>query len=117
MYEVMHPAFCRLALSATNAIFGADPCEATAASSLPLLPRSHHAFFCSNGSHRQKPLPSDSDLERVLRQVRLGLLLDRGSASNGKNPGKGLDHLADWSGILSLGEQQRLAFARQGFHI
>jgi len=47
--------------------------------------------------------PSDADLEAVLGQVRLGDLLQREG---------GLDAEVDWSGVLSLGEQQRLAFAR-----
>ena len=83
--------------------------------------RGSHCFSagcaCSsrNGSHPPKPLPSDAALEEVLHKVRLGLLLKR-SSSGGANvrngDGKGLDTLADWGGILSLGEQQRLAFAR-----
>ena len=53
----------------------------------------------------------------MLKKVRLGLLLERGgergAQSNGaSSSGRALDNLADWSGILSLGEQQRLAFAR-----
>jgi len=47
--------------------------------------------------------PSDADLETVLGRVRLGTLLQREG---------GLDAEVDWSGVLSLGEQQRLAFAR-----
>ena len=59
------------------------------------------------------PRPSDSELESMLRQVRLGLLLSRSSpGSNGSGARTGLDNLADWGGVLSLGEQQRLAFAR-----
>ena len=74
---------------------------------------------CSNGSKISKPVPSDAELEAVLRKVRLGLLLDRNrgvnakvSSENGRPQASGLNHLADWGGILSLGEQQRLAFAR-----
>ena len=49
----------------------------------------------------------------MLRRVRLGLLLERGAGSgNARTTGRGLEHLADWGGVLSLGEQQRLAFAR-----
>lgn len=50
--------------------------------------------------------------------MRLDALLERssptaaGSSSNGTGPATGLDTMADWAGILSLGEQQRLAFAR-----
>ena len=60
-----------------------------------------------------KPVPSDEEMAEVLRRVRLGLLLERGAGSgNARTTGRGLDHLADWGGVLSLGEQQRLAFAR-----
>ncbi|GAQ89719.1 ABC transporter D family member 2 [Klebsormidium nitens] len=50
-----------------------------------------------------KPKPTDEELEQVLERVRLGDL--RGRAG-------GLDALLEWSSVLSLGEQQRLAFAR-----
>ena len=46
---------------------------------------------------------SDDSLRRVLQQVQLGELID-------------LDKIADWSGQLSTGEQQRLAFARLFIH-
>jgi ABC-type uncharacterized transport system fused permease/ATPase subunit len=77
-----------------------------------------------------RPQPSDVELEDALRRVRLEALLDRstppststsaftgstaaaGSGSNGAGPVTGLDCMVDWAGILSLGEQQRLAFAR-----
>lgn len=65
-----------------------------------------------------RPCPSDSELEEALKQVRLDVLLERSppsavtSSSNGAGPATGLDSMADWAGILSLGEQQRLAFAR-----
>ena len=65
-----------------------------------------------------RPCPSDSELEEALRQVRLDALRERAppsaasSSSNGAAPATGLDAMADWAGILSLGEQQRLAFAR-----
>lgn len=42
--------------------------------------------------------------------MQLGTLLERLRASS--PTGRPLDSEADWSGILSLGEQQRLAFAR-----
>ena len=51
----------------------------------------------------ERPRPSDADLQAVLSRVRLGALLEREG---------GLDAEVDWSGVLSLGEQQRLAFAR-----
>jgi ABC-type uncharacterized transport system fused permease/ATPase subunit len=46
---------------------------------------------------------SDGQLIETLRQVDLAELLDRWG---------GLDAIADWTKLLSLGEQQRLAFAR-----
>jgi len=58
----------------------------------------------AGGGERPPPeRPSDADLEAVLGCVRLGPLLQREG---------GLDAEVDWSGVLSLGEQQRLAFAR-----
>lgn len=45
----------------------------------------------------------DDDLIRVLEIVRLGDILSRFN---------GLDSMYEWSSVLSLGEQQRLAFAR-----
>ncbi|KAI3967265.1 hypothetical protein MKW92_027668 [Papaver armeniacum] len=47
--------------------------------------------------------PTDDDLVQVLEDVRLGYVLSRF---------KGLDSMYEWSSVLSLGEQQRLAFAR-----
>ena len=52
--------------------------------------------------------------------LHLGYLLTRGANNNGNGNGNGdggagnvgLDATGDWSSILSLGEQQRLAFAR-----
>lgn len=47
--------------------------------------------------------PPDEYLVEAMQKVQLGYLLDRLG---------GLDERADWSAMLSLGEQQRLAFAR-----
>ncbi|KAK9266559.1 hypothetical protein L1049_021492 [Liquidambar formosana] len=47
--------------------------------------------------------PTTDDLIQVLEDVRLGYILSRIS---------GLDTMCEWSSVLSLGEQQRLAFAR-----
>jgi len=52
----------------------------------------------------------DAFLETVLRDVMLGDLLDRCEAE--APDACGLDAEMDWSSTLSLGEQQRLAFAR-----
>ncbi|XP_043702229.1 ABC transporter D family member 2, chloroplastic [Telopea speciosissima] len=49
------------------------------------------------------PKPNVDDLIRVLEDVRLGYILSRFN---------GLDSTNEWSSVLSLGEQQRLAFAR-----
>lgn len=59
-------------------------------------------------SRSSRAVPSDQDIGQVLRQVQLGPLLDRVTSDGGL----GLDTTADWASILSLGEQQRLAFAR-----
>ncbi|EFJ12952.1 ATP-binding cassette transporter, subfamily D, member 6, SmABCD6 [Selaginella moellendorffii] len=54
-------------------------------------------------SHDPESKHSDADLMEVLRRVKLEQLLERSIH---------LDANADWSSVLSLGEQQRLAFAR-----
>ena len=51
------------------------------------------------------PKPSDATLVQTLERVNLGYLLTRTENAS-------LDTTGDWSSILSLGEQQRLAFAR-----
>jgi len=51
------------------------------------------------------PKPSDATLVQTLERVNLGYLLTRTDNAS-------LDATGDWSSILSLGEQQRLAFAR-----
>jgi ABC-type uncharacterized transport system fused permease/ATPase subunit len=64
------------------------------------------------------PEPSDDELRAALDRVNLGYLLTRGANNNGAGAGDdvgenvGLDATGDWASILSLGEQQRLAFAR-----
>lgn len=50
-----------------------------------------------------EPPPSDGELLRALAEAGLGSLPERVG---------GLDATADWAGLLSVGEQQRLAFAR-----
>ena len=55
------------------------------------------------GEKRSVPIPTIDDLTQVLEDVRLGYILSRF---------KGLDSVYEWSSVLSLGEQQRLAFAR-----
>ena len=51
---------------------------------------------------RAGPAPSTVALEEAMKRVNLGYLLERYS----------LDYVTEWSSMLSLGEQQRLAFAR-----
>ena len=64
---------------------------------------------------------SPTALVDALERVNLGYLLRRGrrqltkeggDSSDGDSLAAGLDAVGDWSSILSLGEQQRLAFAR-----
>lgn len=47
--------------------------------------------------------PTTEDLIQVLEDVRLGYILSRFGSLDSKN---------EWSSVLSLGEQQRVAFAR-----
>ena len=51
----------------------------------------------------------DEELLAILRRVRLPDLAARLARTDG---GNGLDAVRDWTGMLSLGEQQRLAFGR-----
>ena len=55
--------------------------------------------------------PSDADLSSALKRVQLGQLVNRIGDGGASGP-TGLDAVADWASTLSLGEQQRLAFAR-----
>ncbi|XP_051223811.1 ABC transporter D family member 2, chloroplastic [Lolium perenne] len=57
----------------------------------------------SDGVGAKPEMPSTDELIRVLEVVRLGYILPRFN---------GLDSMHDWASVLSLGEQQRLAFAR-----
>ena len=67
-----------------------------------------------------RPKPGDDELAAALESVNLGYLLTRGANNSGGNGGNiggagdcvGLNATGDWASILSLGEQQRLAFAR-----
>ncbi|XP_020251399.1 ABC transporter D family member 2, chloroplastic isoform X1 [Asparagus officinalis] len=65
--------------------------------SLPFL------LQASNSEHDISERPTAEDLIEVLEVVRLGDILTRFN---------GLDSMYEWSSVLSLGEQQRLAFAR-----
>lgn len=48
-------------------------------------------------------MPTTAELIKVIEVVKLGYILPRFN---------GLDSMHDWASVLSLGEQQRLAFAR-----
>ena len=59
---------------------------------------------CTLGNVGENPRkPTTDDIMQVLEDVRLGYILARFND---------LDSRYDWSSVLSLGEQQRLAFAR-----
>jgi ABC-type uncharacterized transport system fused permease/ATPase subunit len=67
--------------------------------SLPFLSR----VTSLNSSMTEMLPPNDGILAEVLESVRLGHLMDRCD---------GFDSTVEWASVLSLGEQQRLAFAR-----
>lgn len=60
-------------------------------------------FTDSERVSERAPQPTTDELIRALEDVHLGYLVSRFS---------GLDTTNEWSSVLSLGEQQRLAFAR-----
>uniref|UniRef100_A0A1D1Z8Q0 ABC transporter D family member 2, chloroplastic n=2 Tax=Anthurium amnicola TaxID=1678845 RepID=A0A1D1Z8Q0_9ARAE len=72
------------------------------APSSDILPFSLHLGSLQDVCSKMKK-PTEDDLIEVLQNVRLGDIISRF---------KGLDSVYDWSSVLSLGEQQRLAFAR-----
>ncbi|XP_021299536.1 ABC transporter D family member 2, chloroplastic [Herrania umbratica] len=84
---------------AEQAILTSD--DTKPAGSLPFLTRAPNSE--NVGANRSMPIPTTDDLTQVLEDVRLGYILSRF---------KGLDSVYEWSSVLSLGEQQRLAFAR-----
>jgi len=78
--------------------------------------------YCTLGTLREQLLypltsdasagvPSDDELLAILQAVRLPSLASRLAAADADG-GNGLDSVRDWSSMLSLGEQQRLGFAR-----
>ncbi|XP_017980043.1 PREDICTED: ABC transporter D family member 2, chloroplastic [Theobroma cacao] len=84
---------------AEQAILTSD--DTKPAGSLPFLTRAPNSE--NVGANRSMPIPTTDDLTQILEDVRLGYILSRF---------KGLDSVYEWSSVLSLGEQQRLAFAR-----
>lgn len=78
-----------------------DATPVTNKGSLPFLMRVQQSK--SAGGKSSNPKPTTDELIQVLEDVRLGHILSRFS---------GLDTVCEWSSVLSLGEQQRLAFAR-----
>ena len=113
---------------------GATPVAAAASSTAAPAPGAESEPNPS--SQPARPPPGDAELADALRRVRLGALLDRnssgeagnghsgaaglngssnGAADGGGGGARGLDATADWASMLSLGEQQRLAFARYAF--
>eukprot|EP01025_Chloroclados_australasicus_P039567 TRINITY_DN4101_c0_g2_i1.p1 TRINITY_DN4101_c0_g2~~TRINITY_DN4101_c0_g2_i1.p1 ORF type:complete len:672 (-),score=43.21 TRINITY_DN4101_c0_g2_i1:271-2286(-) len=67
------------------------------------------ASSVDNNQPASRPKPQDSQLVDVLNRVRLEGLLSNEYNQNQTNP---LDVEVDWDSMLSVGEQQRLAFAR-----
>jgi len=61
----------------------------------------------SSGSGGRGQRPTDARMIDMVERVGLGGLFERYGGAN-----EALGKVEDWSGILSLGEQQRLAFAR-----
>lgn len=68
-----------------------------------LLPSSANSELIASSSTYNHGMPTVEDLIHVLKVVKLGDILSRF---------QGLDSTHEWSSVLSLGEQQRLAFAR-----
>lgn len=73
--------------------------DAKQSDSLPFLMQARDA----RGVNERSKKPTSDDLLQVLNDVSLGHLLSRFD---------GLDSTHEWSSVLSLGEQQRLAFGR-----
>ncbi|KAM3683909.1 hypothetical protein ACB098_11G000800 [Castanea mollissima] len=82
---------------AEDAVANSDSAKPTGL--LPFLMRAQ-----ISGNEIEKPIkPTNDDLIQALEDVRLGYILPRFGS---------LNSTCEWSSVLSLGEQQRLAFAR-----
>jgi ABC-type uncharacterized transport system fused permease/ATPase subunit len=67
-----------------------------------------------SSSQSEFPMPvSDNDLLQILKRINL---IDIATRAGNGNPTKGLYTRMDWSNVLSMGEQQRLAFGRLLVH-
>ncbi|XP_020576798.1 ABC transporter D family member 2, chloroplastic [Phalaenopsis equestris] len=67
------------------------------------LLRSTNSALIASSSNQNHDMPTVEDLIHALKLVSLGDIISRF---------EGLDSVHEWSSVLSLGEQQRLAFAR-----
>lgn len=76
----------------------ADKCKVNFTDSLSFLKRVPNL----ENESKKNGKPTTEDLIQVLEDVRLSYIMSRFS----------LDSAYEWSSVLSLGEQQRLAFAR-----
>lgn len=87
---------------------GAGSLERPALNDLMFLPQRPYMIEGSLRDQLHYPYPdrglSDDDIGKIMEQVHLADVFDR---VNGN-----LDQVVDWSNVLSLGEQQRVAFAR-----
>jgi len=82
-------------------------------SSSSSIPSSNKNDRSSDDKNNKNSIPNDQKLLEVLAVVDLSNLAKR---SGDGDPIRGLDAIVDWSNVLSLGEQQRLAFARVLLH-
>jgi ABC-type uncharacterized transport system fused permease/ATPase subunit len=79
----------------------------------PMMDWSFRSVECMNDSptqwYPQHLDITDDDLIKILTRIHL---LEVATRAGDGDPVKGLDTIMDWSNVLSLGEQQRLAFGR-----
>ncbi|XP_031491260.1 ABC transporter D family member 2, chloroplastic [Nymphaea colorata] len=88
--QLLYPTWRDEAISTTD--------QSQSVGSLPFLSR----VPSWQDAYRTVDKPTDKDILAALQRVRLGDIVGR----------FGLDSIFEWSSVLSLGEQQRLAFAR-----